>query len=108
MTLGRFWKKKKFERLFKVTKADFISQFIQRDLFSVSALDNLQWRIKGIKLTKETAKAYLESVSGRAALLPLLQNGKLQSFFPSPIVISTVDDFINEITKVNVYNAIFK
>lgn len=91
-----------------VPQATFISQFIERDLFSAPSLASLQWRIKDKKLDLATVKAYMESQEERDALSPLLESGKLQELYPDPIVINDIDDFILEFTKELNFNAIFK
>lgn len=53
-----------------VNKADFLNQFVKRDLFNknLTSLSQLEWRIKGYKLSKEKVLEYLSSKEGREAL----------------------------------------
>lgn len=91
-----------------VSQETFIAEFIERDLFSVPTLSQLQWRIKGKKLTKADVLDLLSSADGRLSLTPMLNSGRLQALFPPSVPINSVDDFINEITKDAIYNSIFK
>ena len=89
-----------------VPQATFISQFIERDLFSAPSLASLQWRIKDKKLDLATVKAYMESQEGRDALT-LLGLEKLKTFFPQSDI-NNIDDFITELTQPTIFNAVFK
>ena len=92
-----------------VSKDEIVGEFIQRDLYSASSLDKIRWSIRGNKPTKAQIVNFLSSTEGRTALRDLFTSGKLQSFFQSPFIpISSVDDFINQISKDNIFNAIFK
>ena len=53
-----------------VGKDDFIREFIKRDLFNdkITDLSQIEWRIKGQKLTKEKVVEYMKSAEGREAL----------------------------------------
>ncbi len=51
-----------------VSPALFIKEFIERDLKSINSLDELIWKIRGNKLTKEQVNAFLSSTEGRVAL----------------------------------------
>lgn len=51
-----------------VSPALFIKEFIERDLKSINSLDELIWKIRGNKLTKEQVNAFLSSPEGRVAL----------------------------------------
>ncbi|MFV0587985.1 hypothetical protein [Bacteroides reticulotermitis] len=97
-----------------VGKDDFIREFIKRDLFnsSITNLSQLEWRIKGQKLTKEKVLEYMNSVEGRKAL----NNEKIIKLFDdyaeqigSSQNIKNVEDIINFINKDNSwYLLIFK
>jgi len=91
-----------------VTKTTIIDQFVKRDLLNVDNLSQLEWRITGRNLTKQEVVGWLSSTEGSDALRPLLNNGKLQSFFPPTILINDINDFIVELSKENIYYAIFK
>ena len=45
-----------------------MDEFVKRDLNNIESLNNLQWRIKGQKLTKEKVLEYLSSNEGREML----------------------------------------
>jgi hypothetical protein len=53
-----------------VSKEEFIDQFVKRDLFNNNLTDlaQLEWRIKGQKLTKDKVVEYLSSVEGKSAI----------------------------------------
>ncbi|MCP9769691.1 hypothetical protein EGI22_17445 [Lacihabitans sp. LS3-19] len=77
-------------------------------MFSVTSLDKLQWRIKGNKLSKATAKTYMESVAGRAALINLGFN-KAKQLFPDDLLM-TEQNFVDRlISNLNSsFDGIFK
>lgn len=53
-------------------------QFIERDLFNATDLSQIQWRIKGNKLSKEKVVEYLSSKEGREAIKKLgAEKGKV-------------------------------
>ncbi|WP_454989459.1 hypothetical protein [Capnocytophaga sputigena] len=60
-----------------VSKDDFIREFVKRDLFNISDLSKLQWRIKGSKLTKEKVLEYLSSPEANE----MLENKKILNLF---------------------------
>ena len=60
-----------------VSKEDFIREFVKRDLFNISDLSKLQWRIKGSKLTKEKVLEYLSSPEANE----MLENKKILNLF---------------------------
>ena len=96
-------------------KPTFIKQF-KNDLDGIATLDEMAWIFdKKGKFTnptylKEKVLETLASPEERAALQPFVSNGKLQSFFQSPVFvpITTVDNFITELSKDINFNAIFK
>jgi hypothetical protein len=49
-----------------------LDEFVTRDLFNITNLNNLQWRLKGNKLTKALVNQYLSSLRGKALLNILL------------------------------------
>ena len=51
-----------------VAQKTFLDEFVKRDLNNVTSLNNLQWRIKGQKLTKEKVVEYLSSTEGKIAV----------------------------------------
>ena len=51
-----------------VAQKTFLDEFVKRDLNNIESLNNLQWRIKGQKLTKEKVLEYLSSNEGREML----------------------------------------
>lgn len=54
-----------------------MDEFVKRDLNNIESLNNLQWRIKGQKLTKEKVLEYLSSNEGRE----MLKNEKFINLF---------------------------
>ncbi len=87
-------------------------QFIERDLFNATDISQIQWRIKGNKLSKEKVLEYLSSKEGRE----MLDNKKIIRLFDdyaekikhSKEITNTND--ILELLKSNEnwYNLIFK
>jgi hypothetical protein len=51
-----------------VSRSKFLDEFVSRDLTKIDNLNNLQWRIKGEKLTKNKVVEYLSSPEGRIEL----------------------------------------
>lgn len=77
-------------------------------MFSVPSLSQLQWRIKGQKLTKEKVIQYLQSTEGRDALKSLGYERTAQ-LFPNDKTINTqnfVDKIISNLDSI--YGTIFK
>lgn len=62
-----------------VNKTDFLNQFVKRDLFNknLTSLSQLEWRIKGNKLSKEKVLEYLSSKEGRE----MLKDEKMKKLF---------------------------
>jgi hypothetical protein len=93
-------------------KDDFIREFIKRDLFNSKDLSQIQWRIKGQKLTKEKVLEYMKSAEGKAALneqkIRSLINNYAESVNYSKNIGNTDDliDFFN--ANDNWFNLIFK
>lgn len=56
-----------------VAKQLFLDEFVNRDLYNIGKLENLQWRIKGQKLTKEKVVEYLYTEEGKL----MLKNDKI-------------------------------
>lgn len=88
----------------------FESEFIKRDLFSISKLNQIQWRIKGRKLDKSTVHAYLNS--SKSELEKVLDLDKVKGFFSSQQGLINDDNYVEFfISKMNtdeVFNKIFK
>lgn len=90
-----------------------ITQLINRDLFDVAntQLSQIEWRIKGQKLTKENVIGYMSSPEGRAAI-ENLGIDKIQEFFPAQAAQinegNFVQQMIDKFNQDNIYNAIFK
>jgi hypothetical protein len=89
----------------------FVTQFVNRDLANLEGgLENLQWRIKGNKLTIATVRSYLASAAGQTAL----NNANIIRLFndyagPQGFVIANINDlntFING--QDNWFTLIFK
>ena len=97
-----------------VNKADFLNQFVKRDLFNknLTSLSQLEWRIKGNKLSKEKVLEYLSSKEGRE----MLKDEKIRKLFEdfgrlnnSKIRIRNVEDLLDFLELNNEwYNIIFK
>lgn len=95
-----------------VSQKTFLDEFVKRDLNNIESLNNLQWRIKGQKLTKEKVLEYLSSNEGREMLknIPaekankILKRIDLDNDFPLEIA----DAFINHFKVDSNFNLIFK
>lgn len=86
-------------------------QFIERDLFNATSLSQLEWRIKGNKLSKEKVVEYLSSKEGREAIKKLGAD-KVKTLFPKQSRQINEDNFIdiliNNLNKDEIYNSIFR
>jgi hypothetical protein len=60
-----------------IPKDLFLDEFVNRDLNNITNLKNLQWRIKGQKLTKEKVMEYLSSAEGKK----IVDNSKIRNLF---------------------------
>lgn len=97
-----------------VNKEDFVREFIKRDLYNpdINSLSQLEWRIKGMKLSKTKALEYLKSVEASSAL----NNPKIRKLFenfgkqknPSLSIDDTEDLLIFLDNNNDWYNLIFK
>ena len=90
-----------------VSKEDFIREFVKRDLFNISDLSKLQWRIKGSKLTKEKVLEYLSSPEAKIILNSFSEEKKMNLFKNYNKLKGITDKDINEFIKIY-YNQIFK
>lgn len=90
-----------------VSKDDFIREFVKRDLFNISDLSKLQWRIKGGKLTKEKVLEYLSSPEAKNILNSFSEDRKMSLFKNYNKLKGITDKDINEFIKIY-YNQIFK
>ena len=90
-----------------VSKDDFIREFVKRDLFNISDLSKLQWRIKGSKLTKEKVLEYLSSPEAKNILNSFSEERKMSLFKNYNKLKGITDKDINEFIKIY-YNQIFK
>ena len=90
-----------------VSKEDFIREFVKRDLFNISDLSKLQWRIKGSKLTKEKVLEYLSSPEAKNILNSFSEERKMSLFKNYNKLKGITDKDINEFIKIY-YNQIFK
>jgi hypothetical protein len=94
-----------------VTRQKFLEEFVERDLKYVPGIDNLEWRIKGAKLSKDKVKAYLSSSEGRIALkkIPaaransLLGRTDLTDFNKEAIADAFIDYFDLDINYVKIF-----
>ena len=93
-----------------ITKETIQKQFIERDLFIVSSLEEIQWRLKNTTLTKDKLIGWLKE--NKETLNKLLNNNDKKikikkwfnlSDFETTITDNKIEDFVN----LN-YNAIFK
>ena len=93
-----------------ITKETIQKQFIERDLFTVSSLEEIQWRLKNTTLTKDKLIGWLKE--NKETLNKLLNNNDKKikikkwfnlSDFETTITDNKIEDFVN----LN-YNAIFK
>jgi hypothetical protein len=95
-----------------IPKDLFLDEFVNRDLNNITNLKNLQWRIKGLKLTKEKVMEYLSSPEGRE----MLKNSKIIQMFDNYAEnvnysenINNVNDLIGFLqTDSSWYSLIFK
>jgi hypothetical protein len=99
---------RKWYAVSKLDQSTFIGEFIERDLYHATSLGQIRWSVLGNKPTKTQIVNFLSSTEAVRPLTDLLQNGKLQSFFPTTTPITNNTDFINEISKDNIFNEIFK
>ena len=90
-----------------VSKEDFIREFVKRDLFNISDLSKLQWRIKGSKLTKEKVLEYLSSPEAKNILNSFSEERKMSLFKNYNKLKGITNKDINEFIKIY-YNQIFK
>ncbi|WP_047450929.1 polymorphic toxin-type HINT domain-containing protein [Alistipes sp. ZOR0009] len=93
-----------------IPKGLFLDEFVNRDLNNITNLKNLQWRIKGQKLTKEKVMEYLGSSEGREVLKKLGYE-KVRSLLAKDDFITElnyVDRFINNLRNDIVFNLIFQ
>lgn len=82
------------------------------------ALDRMQWVFdgKGLFTRNARGRAYLkeqfirmlQTQEGKDALQVLVDNEKLKSLVPVDVVINDVSDFINYLSRDDVFNKIFK
>ena len=85
-----------------VSKEDFIREFVKRDLFNISDLSKLQWRIKGSKLTKEKVLEYLSSPEANE----MLENKKILNLFDNYEKLK--NSRIKIMDREDLFNLIFK
>lgn len=90
-----------------VSKDDFIREFVKRDLFNISDLSKLQWRIKGSKLTKEKVLEYLSSPEAKNILNSFPEERKMSLFKNYNKLKGITNKDIDEFIKIY-YNQIFK
>ena len=90
-----------------VSKDDFIREFVKRDLFNISDLSKLQWRIKGGKLTKEKVLEYLSSPEAKNILNSFPEERKMSLFKNYNKLKGITNKDIDEFIKIY-YNQIFK
>ncbi len=96
----------------KIKQSLFIDEFVNRDLAGITDLKQLQWRIKGQKLTKEEVVEFLSSQEGREALknnkiINLIDDYAEMAGYSNSI--TNVDDAITFLNKNNTwFNLIFK
>lgn len=94
-----------------VSQKTFLDEFVKRDLNNIESFNNLQWRIKGQKLTKEKVVEYLSSNEGRE-MLRNLGVDRVKSFFPKQALQinegNFVDILINNLKKDEIYSSVFK
>jgi hypothetical protein len=78
----------------------------------VTDLKQIEWRIKGQKLTKEKVVEYMSFAEGREALKKAISEDKVKQFFPLQTAqISEnnyVDFLINKFRQDETFNQIFK
>lgn len=95
-----------------VSQKTFLDEFVKRDLNNIESFNNLQWRIKGQKLTKEKVIEYLSSNEGNE----LLKNEKIINLFDNYAESIAYPKKINSTNRLfdflkndnNWYNLIFK
>ena len=89
-----------------------MDEFVKRDLNNIESLNNLQWRIKGQKLTKEKVLEYLSSNEAKN----LLNKKEIRKLFEDfelkkgkQIIIADMDDLLYYLSQNDDwYNLIFK
>ncbi|PKB44026.1 hypothetical protein AX016_2237 [Cellulophaga sp. RHA19] len=81
---------------------------LAEDFFNASSLNDItQWHIFEQVFTQSDLKNILSTTKAKDALKELAKINKLQEFFPNERI-SSIDDFINKITEINVFETIYK
>ena len=93
-----------------ITSKKIKEQFIERDLFNATNLNQIQWRMKDTEFTKELLNDYLNAHRDAIEQLGvdkinLLFNTSFDEFTSNSQLSQTVIDYFN---NTNNYNAIFK
>ncbi|MCG2617748.1 fibronectin type III domain-containing protein [Terrimonas sp. NA20] len=91
----------------RIPKNVFLEEFVQRDLGNMVSIDNIQWRVKGNRLTKENVKEFLLSPEGKVALEKLPETKKASLFPGYQSEDELTDLHIKNFVEVN-YSNIFK
>ena len=89
-----------------------MDEFVKRDLNNIESLNNLQWRIKGQKLTKEKVIEYLSSNEAKN----LLNKKEIRKLFEDfelkkdkQVIITDTDDLLYYLSQNDDwFNLIFK
>jgi len=86
------------------------TQFIERDLYNASNLNEIQWRMEGTGMTKDKLINWLNISQNRTAIENLGVE-KIKSFFPNDLSINAnnyVDKLILKFNESSVYQQVFK
>jgi len=93
-----------------ISSSNILSQFIERDLFGATSLDQIQWRMDGTEFSSSKLKDYMKSKLTELNDVKFNNpdaNTKLSSWFETstslPITDSHIDKFVN-----SHYSSIFK
>ena len=81
-----------------ISKQEIISQFIERDLFNSTTINQIQWRYSEYNLTQQTLSTWMKEAKKELNALP---KGKKETFFPGydeldGIMDTDIDDFLNK------------
>ena len=96
-----------------VSKEEFIREFLKRDLYNpnIGRYSQVEWRIKGQKLTKTKVQEYMKSAEGMEEIRKLGVN-KVKNFFQRDAAQinreNFVSYFINKFDQDDVFNSVFK
>ena len=93
----------------QISKETFLDEFIKRDLVNINSLDEVQWRVKGQKLSKEKVLEYLKEYSSELSPGMLSKFDKYAESINYANEINNVDDLFTFLKNNDSwYDLIFK